>query len=87
MMLMGETTVTTTHWHGVDPAFALEFSQRLIAACTPTSPISCSSRWPTTSSTTTPAGQPRCTGTPRPRGFADLRLELVEGALVDPAAP
>ena len=94
-MLMAETTVTTTHWHGVDPAFALEFSQRLIVAWNAHQAdqllelmtddvVYDDASWPA-----------RMHGQAAVRGFLestwravpDLSLELIEGPLVDPAAP
>lgn len=92
---MAEMTVTTTHWHGVDPAFALEFSQRLIATWNSRQPdqvlelmthdvVYDDAGWPT-----------QMHGHAAVRGFLestwravpDLTLELIEGPLVDPAAP
>jgi steroid delta-isomerase-like uncharacterized protein len=94
-MLMAETTVTTTHWHGVDPAFALEFSQRLITAwnghqadqlleLVTDDVVYDDASWPS-----------RMHGHAAVRGFLestwravpDLTLELIEGPFVDPAAP
>lgn len=94
-MLMAETTVTTTHWHGVDPAFALEFSQRLIVAWNAHQAdqlvelmtddvVYDDASWPA-----------RMHDQVAVRGFLestwcavpDLSLELIEGPLVDPAAP
>jgi steroid delta-isomerase-like uncharacterized protein len=93
-MLMVETTVTTTHWHGVDPAFALEFNQRLIAAWNSHQPdqllelmtddvVYDDASWPT-----------QMHGHAAVRGFLestwravpDLSFELTGGPLVDPAA-
>ena len=91
---MAETTVTTTQ-HGVDPAFASEFSRRLIAAWNSHQPnqvlelltddiVYDDASWPT-----------QMHGHAAVRGLlestwhavSDLTLELIEGPMVDPAAP
>ena len=90
---MAETTVTTTHWHGVDPAFGLEFSRRVITARNPhqagqllelvTDDVVYDASWPI-----------RMHGRAAVRGFLEstwravreLTLELIEGPLVDPTA-
>lgn len=90
---MPETAVSSTR-HGVDPAFALEFSQRLIAAWNSHQPdqllelmtddiVYDDASWPT-----------QMHGHAAVRGFLestwravpDLSFELVDGSLVDPAA-